>query len=117
MSEGERGIYYRRDIKRLGEFRFVFGSTLNTGDKGCYMEAFFNPMEYGDTSFIVGYAVNNVDEEIEKLEDNIDYFINGAATTCLCKLENNEDYDEIYENILRGYFKYSDEEIKNIERK
>lgn len=115
-----KGIYFRKDIDNLGEFRFVFCKTpeeeLREGTNKYFVECFWSPENYGLVDFIVGLFVSDIDEAIEDYSNNMDYFIDGARVSCECRMASDEDKEGVYEGILMDYFNYTQCDICKIEK-
>lgn len=115
-----RGTYFRKDVKDLGEFRFVFMKTpkedLREGTNKYFMECFWNPKNYGMVDFVVGYYVEDIDDEIDRISDDMSYFIDGAKISCECRIGSDEDNEGMYEDILMDFFDYDECDICKIEK-
>lgn len=106
---------YLREIEGLGEFKFIFTVNTNHPDQSeYYVESFFNPFNYGSVDFLVGYYVNNIDEEIKRYENDFDYFIDSARISCEYAIQDTDDIDGEYTGILMNYFDYTEEDIDNL---
>ena len=114
MHQYQKGKCFRFNVEGLGEFTFIF--TQNTkvpipqGEKRYYVECFWNPENYGEVDFIVGYYVESVDDEVKQLCSDLDYFIDGARIFSEGHLVNDID-EEVYVNILRDYFNYDEDRV------
>lgn len=119
--KGKLGKSYLREIEDLGEFTFIFTKTpleeIKPGTSKYYVEALWNPENYGLVDFIIGYYIEDIDEEIDRYEseDGLDYFIDGARISCECRIASGHDDEGVYTGILMDYFEYTEEEIDEIE--
>ena len=108
MYKYKKGISYQFDIEGLGEFRFIFSRnndiTPNSGKDKYYFESYWNPKQYGLVDFIVGYYVDNIEDEVKRLTYDLDYYIKGARISCECHIDTNDDIDGVYTGILYDYF-------------
>ena len=123
----KQGVYYDLEIKDLGEFKFLFSINEDKGkledknnqndkssNKEYFLEAFWNPPQYGLVDFLVGYYVDDIDKEMDKIIDDMSYFIDGARVSCLCRIKNNHDDEGVYEGILDMWFDgWRDEDNSN----
>jgi len=103
----KKGVSYQFDVKGLGEFRFIFSRNCDiTPGKGgrYYFESYWNPDNYGLVDFIVGYYVDDIEDEVRRLKDDLSYFIDGARTSCQCRIDSGHDDEGVYESILNDYF-------------
>jgi hypothetical protein len=105
MLKNFNGVFHQVNIDNLGEFKFLF---TNKGNK-YYLESYWNPENYGESHFIVGYEVDDIEKEISKIKEDMSYFIDGARIACECKVEAEEDIDGVYEGILDSYFAENDD--------
>lgn len=97
-----KGTFYRIDIKDLGEFRFLF---QDKNDEGKYfMEVYWNPDNYGLVDFLYGCYVDDIKKEMSENSDDMDYFIDSARISCICRIEDGTDIEGVYEGILNSYF-------------
>ncbi len=114
---------YLREIDGLGEFKFIFTNTptkeIKEGTNKYFVEAIWNPKDYGDISFLVGYYISNIEKEIENYEKDfgMDYFIDGARISSECAVEDIDDIDGVYTGILINYFGYKNEKIYELNSK
>jgi hypothetical protein len=106
MYKYKKGISYQFDVKGLGEFRFIFSRNYNItkGTDKYYFESYWNPERYGLVDFIVGYYVDNIEDEVKRLSHDLSYFIDGARISCICRIEADNDDEGVYEGILNDYF-------------
>lgn len=105
MSKFSTGRFYQINVDNLGEFRFLFhDKSKHSKDKNYFLEVYWNPDNYGLVDFIVGYDVEDINEEIVKIQDDMSYFIDGARISCLCRVEDGTDTEGVYEAILNSYF-------------
>jgi len=107
---------YIRDIKDLGEFRFIFtNNTVCPNQTKYYAEINWVLKYFSDgLNFELGYPVEDIDKEIEKLEteEGFKEVIRGAKTTCEVKVMENASISlGAYIDILKDYFKYTDAQI------
>lgn len=110
---GEIATAYLKEVKGLGEFKFIFSKSKDKKvGKQLYMEAFFNPEDYGIVDFLIGYGVDDFDDEINSIENNFEYFIDCAKISCICHLE--DDIDGVYTGLLIDYFGCDEEEINKM---
>lgn len=108
MNNIIKGTFYKINVEDLGEFNFLFSENINDKrfTKKYFMESYWNPDNYGIVDFIVGYEVDNIEEEINRITEDMSYFIDGARISCLCHMDDNTDTEGIYEGILATYFDY-----------
>jgi len=108
MYKYKKGVSYQFDVKGLGEFRFIFSRntdiTPNNGKNKYYFESYWSPESYGLVDFIVGYYVDNIEDEVKRLSYDLDYFIEGARISCECHIDADNDIDVVYTGILYDYF-------------
>lgn len=114
MYKYKAGKSYQFDIEGLGEFRFIFteNEEVTSGTDKYFLECYWNPERYGLVDFIVGYYVDNIEDTVERLSYDLDYFIEGARISCLCRIDIGQDDEAVYEDILNDYFEeeYGSEE-------
>ena len=108
MYNYKKGVSYQFDVEGLGEFRFIFSRNLditpNNGKDKYYLESYWNPANYGLVDFIVGYYVDDIEDAVKRFSYNLDYFIDGARISCICRIEAGHDDEGVYEGILNDYF-------------
>jgi len=112
QAEIKKGVHFEVNIKDLGEFRFLFSNNKdkgkdkesNSSNKEYFLEAFWNPPQYGLVNFLVGYYVDDIDKEMDIIIDDMSYFIDGVRVSCLCRIESNHDDEGVYEGILDEFF-------------
>ena len=108
MYKYKKGVSYQFDVEGLGEFRFIFSRnsdiTPNNGKDKYYLESYWNPANYGLVDFIVGYYVDDIEDAVKRFSYDLDYFIDGARISCLCRIEDGSDNEGVYEGILNDYF-------------
>ncbi|HBY19858.1 MAG TPA: hypothetical protein DEG71_02440 [Clostridiales bacterium] len=106
MYNYKKGVSYQFDVKGLGEFKFIFSrnSDITPGKDKYYFESYWNPENYGLVDFIVVYYVDNIEDEVKRLIYDLDYFIDGARISCICRIEAGHDDEGVYEGILYDYF-------------
>lgn len=106
MYKYKSGKSYQFDIEGLGEFRFIFSrnSNITPGTDKYYFESYWNPENYGLVDFIVGYYVDDIEDEVKRLNYDLSYFIDGARVSCLCRIDAGHDNEGVYEGILNDYF-------------
>jgi len=98
-----KGTFYEIDLKYIGEFKFLFSENTShkCGDKKYFMESFWNPPQYGIVDFIVGYGVDDIEEEMNRVNEDMSYFVDGARISCKVHIEEDNNDDGVYEEILR----------------
>ena len=112
QAEVKKGVHFEVNIKDLGEFRFLFSYNKDKGkdkeskssNKKYFLEVFWNPPSYGLVDFLVGYYVDDIDKEMDKIIEDMSYFIDGARVSCLCRIESGHDDEGVYEGILDMWF-------------
>lgn len=107
-----KGTFYKIKVEDLGEFNFLFSENkgINPDTKNYFMESYWNPDNYGRIDFIVGYYVDDIEDEIYKITKDISYFIDGAKISCECHMDDGSDDEGVYEGILATYFNYDFED-------
>jgi len=107
-----KGTFYQINIGDLGEFRFLFSKNMDIqrGEKKYFLETFWNPPNYGLVDFIVGYYCEDIEKEINRIKEDMSYFIDGARVSCLCRIESGQDDEGVYEGILDMFFSDEEEE-------
>lgn len=115
MHKYKKGQSYQFDIEGLGEFRFIFSRNpdITPGKDKYYFESYWNPERYGLIDFIVGYYVDNIEDEIKRLSYDLSYFIDGAKISCQCRIDAGHDDEGVYEGILNDYFEEEYEPNEN----
>ena len=101
-----QGTYYEINLEGLGEFKFLFSEnkeSKSVKDK-FFVESFWNPPNYGLVDHIVGYYCKSIELEINKIIDDMSYFIDCARVSCLCRIDSNHDDEGVYEGILDEIF-------------
>ena len=101
-----QGTYYEINLEGLGEFKFLFSEnkeSKSVKDK-FFVESFWNPPNYGLVDFIVGYYCESIEWEINRIIDDMSYFIDGARVSCLCRINDNSDNEGVYQGILDVFF-------------
>lgn len=101
-----KGVFYQINVDELGEFKFLFSENMDIqrGEKKYFLESFWNPPNYGLVDFIVGYYVEDIEKEMNRIKEDMNYFIDGARVSCLCRIEDGTDTEGVYEGILYKYF-------------
>ena len=102
-----QGTFYEINLEGLGEFKFLFSEnkeSKSVKDK-FFVQSFWNPPNYGLVDFIVGYYCESVEWEINRIIDDMSYFIDGARVSCLCRIDDNSDN----EGILDEFFSEDDD--------
>lgn len=107
---------YLREVKGLGEFMCVFKKNSVCPEQSKYfVEVYWNFIGWSDgINFEIGYPVNDINKEIEKYEsdEGLKDFIFHAKITSECKLIERASISlGAYEDLLRDYFNYTDEQI------
>ena len=105
------GTFYEINLEGLGEFKFLFSEnkeSKSVKDK-FFVESFWNPPNYGLVDFIVGYYCESIEWEINRIIDDMSYFIDGARVSCLCRIDDNSDNEGIYQGILDEFFSEDDD--------
>ena len=106
-----QGTFYEINLEGLGEFKFLFSEnkeSKSVKDK-FFVESFWNPPNYGLVDFIVGYYCESIEWEINRIIDDMSYFIDGARVSCLCRIDDNSDNEGIYQGILDEFFSEDDD--------
>jgi len=107
-----QGMFYEINLERLGEFKFLFSEnkeSKSVKDK-FFMECFWNPPNYGLVDFIVGHYCESIEWEIQRIVNDMSYYIDGARVSCLCRIDSGHDDEGVYEGILDEFFSENDEE-------
>lgn len=106
MNDIIKGTFYKINVEDLGEFNFLFSENkeITSGTNKYFVESYWNPDNYGLVDFIVGYYVDDIEDEIYKITNDMSYFINGARISCECHMDDVSDDEGVYENILVSYF-------------
>jgi len=106
-----QGIFYEINLEGLGEFKFLFSEnkeSKSVKDK-FFVESFWNPPNYGLVDFIVGYYCESIEWEINRIIEDMSYFIDGARVSCLCRIDDNSDNEGVYQGILDEFFSEDDD--------
>ena len=106
-----QGTFYEINLEGLGEFKFLFSEnkeSKSVKDK-FFVESFWNPPNYGLVDFIVGYYCESIEWEINRIIDDMNYFIDCARVSCLCRIDDNSDNEGIYQGILDEFFSEDDD--------
>ena len=106
-----QGTYYEINLEGLGEFKFLFSEnkeSKSVKDK-FFVESFWNPPNYGLVDHIVGYYCESVEWEINRIIEDMSYFIDGARVSCLCRIDDNSDNEGVYQSILDEFFSEDDD--------
>jgi len=106
-----QGTFYEINLEGLGEFKFLFSEnkeSKSVKDK-YHVESFWNPPNYGLVDFIVGYYCESIEWEINRIIEDMNYFIDGARVSCLSRIESNHDNEGVYQGILDEFFSEDDE--------
>ena len=101
-----QGTFYEINLEGLGEFKFLFSEnkeSKSVKDK-FFVQSFWNPPNYGLVDFIVGYNCESIEWEINRIIEDMSYFIDGARVSCLCRIESNHDDEGVYQGILDEFF-------------
>ena len=72
-----QGTFYEINLEELGEFKFLFSEnkeSKSVKDK-FFVESFWNPPNYGLVDFIVGYYCESIECEINRIIEDMSYFI------------------------------------------
>jgi len=64
---------------------------------------------YGLVDHIVGYYCESIEWEINRIIDDMSYFIDGARVSCLCRIDDNSDNEGVYQGILDEFFNEDDD--------
>jgi predicted RNase H-related nuclease YkuK (DUF458 family) len=112
------GVCHEIIVEGLGEFKFIFSKKDIDKWDDCkekiHLEVFWNPERYGVTDFIIGYFVDDIEEEMESIIEDMSYFIDGARISCECHLDDDTDNDGIYTGILESFFGYVCDEEEDV---
>ena len=106
-----QGTFYEINLEGLGEFKFLFSENKNSKsvkDK-FFVESFWNPPNYGLVDHIVGYYCESIEWEINRIIDDMSYFIDGARVSCLSRIDDNSDNEGVYQGILDVFFSEDDD--------
>jgi len=106
-----QGTFYEINLEGLGEFKFLFSEnkeSKSVKDK-FFVESFWNPPNYGLVDHIVGYYCESIEWEINRIINDMNYFIDGARVSCLSRIESNHDNEGVYQGILVEFFSEDDD--------
>jgi len=105
-----QGTFYEINLEELGEFKFLFSEnkeSKSVKDK-FFVQSFWNPPNYGLVDHIVGYYCESIEWEINRIIEDMSYFIDGARVSCLCRINDNSDNEGVYQGILDEFFSEDD---------
>lgn len=102
----KQGYFFEINIKDLGEFKFLFSDNedVRPGTNKFFVECFWNPPNYGLVDHIVGYYCEEIEKEMDRITEDMSYFIDGARVSCVCRIEDGHDDEGVYEGILDMWF-------------